>query len=412
MAVHNGGNFSDAFENLSNLQSAAENLQNVQPQQQWTATSGTVSNWNDVDSLISGLASGTMLFAAPETEKLTDKQAEFRRKLLDTSKPPTKEEIEAKVLEVYDAYGVKAPKFIVIYDGPPKLKKGDTKHVWGMPWSTLQSTLANDQSSSVTSPLRALDDSFMNNRWPRWPAASRTVDDRAKTWLLSSLVRGELWADQKPSPKMQLIRKLIQDLSLMTSGFIFAQETAYIVRRPVVIAVENTTTRQVLSSEKDAAVIWPDGSRRYFLGGVEFTKTLWTRTTSGKMTVDEALNIKDVDQRSQVIKRFEPAKMISALNAKQVNAGVKRHYKWQDRAIERLLNPDKADITVQNVLYATRFFQGGVRYFLSYTDPSTGAPHISFVTQLVRTHGQDADALMAAKHHMTKKDYLEMVSEA
>ncbi len=164
---------------------------------------------------------------------------------------------------------------------------------------------------------------------------------------------------------------------------------------------------------------WRDGFEIYHLDGVRLPKELWEKITSKKLTAADLANITDIDQRVVAQKYGLSIKdFIESLDATLLNEGANRHYlrDIKQRTIKRLMvkeDLELANVTIHNKLYKTDFFKGqGTKYFLVYNDPSTDDQYFSFCTQGVEKYGEDADAVMGWKHHMTKKEYLSLEREA
>lgn len=80
-----------------------------------------------------------------------------------------------------------------------------------------------------------------------------------------------------------------------------------------------------------------------------------------------------------------------------------------NRRIRKTTTKPNEGYAVTNQLY---FIKAGDlyeddKYFLKYTNPSTGEEHISFVTNFVKDCGRNADKVMARKHNCkTTKEFM------
>lgn len=305
---------------------------------------------------------------------------------------------------------------------------------------------------------------MVEKSYAKYKVKSRWSDNsQLNNMAIACLKYGDTWHGSRSYGEendWEKIDAILQELAITTTGFMLTAKEAILIHRPTRIALNDLG---VLDYSDGMAVEWRDGKGLHALKGVYFPlDDIYNRIVSHKLTTGEALGLVDVDQRRVSIGFLSPKAMIEAMKAELTDEGVKRHYKYYGRRIERIDKKRIADITISNKLYRTKFFNDvrnnnrfipqwpdtslrisntsmnhddfftnslfgrgdkkanplykkdtvNYRWFLHYTDPSTGEDYISFVTPAVEKVGVDADACMAFKHHMSKEEYLNLYLEA
>ena len=166
---------------------------------------------------------------------------------------------------------------------------------------------------------------------------------------------------------------------------VFQDGLAVVCRRPKKLLRDE---RERMHSETEAAIEWRDGFKLYYLFGIEFDEKLWKKVVDRKLKFKEMMEISNMEQRMAALK---------VLGA------------------EYLLEQGKAQLiektTRGNELFLLKGVFSRYAYFLKYTCPSTGRVYVSGVDPEVGKQGS-ADACMAWKHHMTMKEYSNIIAEA
>lgn len=385
-----------------------------------------------------------------EREKDTMNREALADRILAAGKGNRRPMAEREILKLYAYIGLRKPK-IVWYSSPQELLDNKDLVVKGRDYPADALAFRHLISRAFTN-LR--DSAFGEDIGPVERSVAHTArlletgiaipdgaDQRFRDLAIASLRYGPSWTARRRRDDIQTewndLEPILEKLAVSTTGFILQSHTAHLVMPPTRVSLNDS---RVLNNDEQMAVAWPDGKGIYALRGVFFDEDMWKKLVNRKLTTEEALGIVDVDQRRVAISYLKPELMIEALKAKLVDTGKNRHYYYAGRAITRaqdkgalktaIKGGDLPNITINNKLYRTTWFfdrnqanlwdewgstspsENDARYFLHYTDPSTGEDYISFCTQGVRERGRDADAVMAWKHHMTKDEYLNLYLEA
>src|SRR3990167_7274208 len=144
-----------------------------------------------------------------------------------------------------------------------------------------------------------------------------------------------------------------------------------------------------MHSEDKAAIAWRDGFELYYIHGVNFNKELWERAISRRMSFDEVLAIKDIDQRWVAMKLLGD-KMLNGVKEKEL---LDKSEKGNELWLIKNLFPSHIDA-----------------FFARYVCPSTGRVYFSGIDPEVGKKG-DADEALAWKHNLSKSDYLSLTKE-
>jgi hypothetical protein len=151
--------------------------------------------------------------------------------------------------------------------------------------------------------------------------------------------------------------------------------------RPTKVAVDNEGR---LHSTNGQAIEYSDGWGISALWGVRFDKDLHEKITSRAVSAAEVLQIKNIEQRMAALEFLGAESVIDALDS------------------ELLHKSDKG-----NLLYSVKGIGDELNYFLKYSCPSTARQYVSFVPPEVGAQ-KDADAAMAWKFSISKRQYLDM----
>ena len=76
------------------------------------------------------------------------------------------------------------------------------------------------------------------------------------------------------------------------------EDTLYLVPTPLVLLNQQNQ----FHSPHAPAIRWKDGSKFYYLNGVNFPFNLWQKVVSREMSMKEVLAIEDIDQRTQAMR--------------------------------------------------------------------------------------------------------------
>ncbi len=143
-----------------------------------------------------------------------------------------------------------------------------------------------------------------------------------------------------------------------------------------------------LHSTGGMAIKWSDGWGLYSLWGVRFDEELYNRVIDRKISAEEALTLKNIEQRMAALRFLGAESVIEA-------------------AESELLNESKKG----NKLYSLNGITDRKEYALRYKCPSTGREYVSFVDPEVGAK-KDADLAMAWKFNLSKDEYLSIEKES
>lgn len=170
-------------------------------------------------------------------------------------------------------------------------------------------------------------------------------------------------------------------------GFFFPmQDKLILVPMPRIIMENNAT----LHYDHGKAVEWKDGTGFYFLHGVKFDdEKLYQSIVDQTITAEDALNIRDTDQRMAAIAMLRPDRLLDQMKAKLVHTGVKG-----------------------TKLYEVDDFMGTGRteYCMFMVDSSTPREFIEWVEPTIGKQ-KDADLCQANAFGIPLEDYLLMELE-
>jgi hypothetical protein len=165
-----------------------------------------------------------------------------------------------------------------------------------------------------------------------------------------------------------------------------------------------------LHSVDGSSIIWNNKQdKNYFIHGVSFSEELWEKVVTDKITVNEILNIQNMEQRNAILSVISPKILIDNLGAKLISTHkqkktgreymdlnsynkLKHHEIKLYRINGKFLNLDEEDV-----------------YILFYVDPSTTREYFSFIDP---KYTKDAVEAMASKFGLTKQEYLSITAES
>jgi len=165
---------------------------------------------------------------------------------------------------------------------------------------------------------------------------------------------------------------------------IYLEDACYLLAKPTVLL----NSQELPHADNRKAISWKDGSGMYFLNGVKFEEDMWKKITSHEMSVQEALQIEDIDQRVQALRYTDVDEFFTLTKSKKLHEGL-------TATLWKVPKGEHFPITEE------------FGYYVRYECPSTGRIYMSGITKEI-AETKDADECMAWKHHMTKGEYLSM----
>lgn len=139
-------------------------------------------------------------------------------------------------------------------------------------------------------------------------------------------------------------------------------------------------------STKGEAILWRDGTKNYFLYGVNFSNELWRMITDGSMSCLAILMLDNIEQRMAALKLYGAERILEELDARLIDESRRGNRLYEIR-----------NTTLNMVIK-----------LLKYRDPSTGRSYASFVPGgMLR-----ADQAMAWKFYLSEYEYSSLRIEA
>ena len=162
--------------------------------------------------------------------------------------------------------------------------------------------------------------------------------------------------------------------------------TCFVSDKPISI-LRNNDNR--LHNENGMAVEYSDKTGIYALYGINFEKELYWKVVKKELSFADVIKINNVDQRAIAMKYLSFAHLVGGTKMKIVDGKT-------ERGNELWKLPQSAGIFEQD------------EYFLHYFCPSSGREYVSAVNpEHIKRCGLDADALIAARHRFTLRQYLD-----
>lgn len=143
-------------------------------------------------------------------------------------------------------------------------------------------------------------------------------------------------------------------------NIVFYDEACFIAKLPTKV---NRDATHRLHSEKEAAIMWRDGVKSYYVRGVHFDKELWTKVVNKELSPKETLQLSNIEQRYIALGIYGADKLLKELDAKKVDS-------WKEY---NLYSFDGTLIPNRKVMC------------LVYPDPSTLREYASFVPDNIDT---------------------------
>ena len=159
----------------------------------------------------------------------------------------------------------------------------------------------------------------------------------------------------------------------------------YLVPTPLVLLDKDNE----FHSELKPAIKWKGGKEFYFLHGVRFEKDLFDKVVEKKLSGEEIMSMKNMEQRMIALKYADSEVMLRSLKGRMVEKS--------DRGNELWLVKD--------------FMSFPDAYFLRYSCPSTGRIYVSGIDPEY-AKGKTADECMSWKFGLKLQNYLSMKIES
>ena len=207
------------------------------------------------------------------------------------------------------------------------------------------------------------------------------LDQLPKFGLAHEIEFYAYWMDHSATLE---IKRYCQFLKKGIFHAVFSDHVAVICMLPKKILIDNNND---FHSLKQPAILWHDGSGKYYIHGRRFSKVLFNKVSKRKLSMYEVLAIKNIEQRYITLRLYGIEKLMKDLNPTLIHASKKG-----------------------NKLYSVKLDDDLTANFLIYNCPSTNRLYTKYVDH--NMHYTDADLAMAKSHHMTKEQYLSMEIEA
>jgi hypothetical protein len=207
--------------------------------------------------------------------------------------------------------------------------------VWNQVWDQVNSQVNNQIWNQVNDQIR-------NQVWDQvWNQIWNQVNDQINDQVTSQ-VRNQIWDQVRNQVGSQYINFLSRGLSwdsgwlaffdyfgiigikltdnfrkyesYIKQGFwdaILFENVVIIITPPIKVLQQNNR----LHSNTEAAVQWLDGTENYFIEGVGFGKDIFEKIRDKKLTSDEAVNLRNVEQRTIAMRKIGYENVIRELGA-------------------------------------------------------------------------------------------------
>lgn len=251
-------------------------------------------------------------------DKLTKKQEQaivpyrefWKKRILRTEK--TDEEIIKGVENLYKMAGFKKPK-VYLMDSP----LGSQIFANFLKNSTTDATdnISDDIEINIRSNIREdIESNIVSNIWSniRDNIENNIRDKSLEYFVFSSndaswmhwYIYQKFYFENGLLKKDKYSRELYKYIDNIVDTWmcLYFDGVAIVSRKPKIYINNN----EFLHSDTLPAVQFNDGYELFFLNGVHFDKTLWSKIVNKKLSIKEFLDIKDVDQRTQALKYMSP----------------------------------------------------------------------------------------------------------
>jgi len=180
---------------------------------------------------------------------------------------------------------------------------------------------------------------------------------------------------QKNKKKIEAIKKIVE---AGNAYILISKEKLYILPFPEV----HLNERKQLHNLNGYALKFAN-KETYWIEGVKFDKDLWQKVVDKKMSLQEIMAIKNIEQRMVALKIMGAEKLLKESNAKLLDKSEKG-----------------------NELYLIENVFSQPAYFLKYQCPSTGRVYVSGIDPNIAKQIPNADYCMVWKLGITIDDYL------
>lgn len=147
-----------------------------------------------------------------------------------------------------------------------------------------------------------------------------------------------------------------------------------------------------LHNTRSPSIEYKDGYGVYSLNGIRFEKGLWEKVVSKKMSVEDVLKIKDIDQRTQALKYIDVDKFLKIQKAELID----KH--------------EKFDVNTNIIKYELYKIPQGIfridAYFVKYNCPSTDNKYLMGIDPKVPHTVKDS---MAWKFQCLPEEWLSQI---
>lgn len=173
------------------------------------------------------------------------------------------------------------------------------------------------------------------------------------------------------------------DVSLAYFNAIYFSSVVIVNRKPKAIRLDN---QDKFHSLTEPAVSFKDLDF-HALNGRIFEKDLWEKIVTKKLTFEETIKMKDIEERMIVLRYMSAQELLDGAKAEKVNGKTERGNELWKISAGAIFGQDE--------------------YFLRYWCHSSGREYLKAVSPAkVKDLGLNADALQAATHHFTLDEYL------
>lgn len=130
---------------------------------------------------------------------------------------------------------------------------------------------------------------------------------------------------------------------------LFFENLAIIVIKPVKI---NRNERGRLHSTTEEAVGWIDGEKQYFIDGINFDLRTWTKIKDKTMTGKEAINLKNIEQKTVAFRYLGYENILRELDAKVIDTYTPKNHPYERtyELIEMFLKDELTRINLSDTM--------------------------------------------------------------
>ncbi len=110
------------------------------------------------------------------------------------------------------------------------------------------------------------------------------------------------------------IQHLLLEAKEYGLGYVFRKEDTLFIFPASIVQVENNR----FHSTTKPAIIFDDETQIYYLEGIRFDKPLWQKVVNQELSVQEAINLENIEQRTIALKYLGWDKVLSELQAQSI----------------------------------------------------------------------------------------------